>query len=83
MGHLCPLSSDKCCSYQRMLSYSKGKMRSLLHTQQTSYGLLTKELLAEHVSTTYLSQFSVTFLTNQNTCKNWKQPPNSAENNCR
>lgn len=83
MGHLCTLSSDKCCSYQRILSYSKGKMRSLLHTLQISYGLLTKELLAEHVSITNLAQFSVTFPTNQNTFKNWNQPSNFTANSCR
>lgn len=74
MGHLCTLSSDKCCSYQRTVCYSKGNMGSLLHTLQISYGLLTKELLAEHLSITYLAQFSVTFPTNHNTCKTWKQP---------
>lgn len=62
---------------------SKGKMRSLLHTLQISYGLLTKELLADHVSITNLAQFSVTFPTNQNTFKNWNQPSNFTANSCR
>lgn len=66
----------------KMLSYSKGKIRLLLHNLQIFLRTASKWALGKackyNLLILFLSQLA--FFTTQNTLKHWKQPPNPVAN---
>lgn len=66
----------------KMLSYSKGKIRLLLHNLEIFLRTASKWALGKackyNLLILFLSQLA--FFTTQNTLKHWKQPPNPVAN---